>query len=77
MNKFHIKSTIIRISDGVYEAQISKDGLKKKQFSKVLINIAESKIEVSYGNKFDLNDFIKILCESYKIRPLQLMYKIN
>ncbi|OGE85136.1 MAG: hypothetical protein A2Y39_02220 [Candidatus Delongbacteria bacterium GWF2_40_14] len=77
MNKFHIKSTIIRISDGVYEAQVSKDGLKKKQFSKVLINIAESKIEVSYGNKFDLNDFIKILCESYKIRPLQLMYKIN
>jgi radical SAM superfamily enzyme YgiQ (UPF0313 family) len=68
IGKFHIKSTVVKIKDGIYEAQVSKDGLKKKQFSKVIINIPENIIEVCYGEKFDLNEFIKILCDSYKLK---------
>jgi hypothetical protein len=70
--RFHIRSTVIKVIDGVYEAQVAKDGLKKKQFSKVLINISENRIEVSYGEKFDLNEFIKILCDCYKLKPAAL-----
>jgi hypothetical protein len=76
INKFHIRSTVIKIKDGVYEAQVAKDGLKKKQFSKVLISIVENKIEVSYGEKFDLNEFIKIFCDSYKIKPEAMTVEI-
>jgi len=76
MNKFHIRSTIIRISDGIYEAQVTKDGLKKKQFSKVLININENQVTVTFGEKFDINEFIKYLCDTYRIKPFNLSYTI-
>jgi len=74
MNRFHIRSTIIRISDGIYEAQVTKDGLKKKQFSKVLININENQVTVAFSEKFDLNEFIKNLCDTYRIKPFNLSY---
>ncbi len=72
INRFHLKCTIIRTGEGIYEAQVSKESLKKKQFSKVVINTVENRIEVSYGEKFDLNEFIKNLCDTYRIRPINL-----
>ncbi len=72
MAKFHIKSTVIKAGDGIYEAQVSKDGLKKSQFSKVLINIPRSRVEVHYGEKFDLNGFVKVLCDKYKLKKSEI-----
>jgi radical SAM superfamily enzyme YgiQ (UPF0313 family) len=77
ISKFHIKSTVIRIGEGIYEAQVSKDGLKKKQFSKVLINIPEGRIEIFYGEKFDLNLFLTTLCDFYKFKQSSLNIKLK
>jgi hypothetical protein len=70
--KFHIKSTVTRAGEGIYQAQVSKDGLKKRQFSKVLINIPQSRVEVHYGEKFDLNGFVKVLCDEYKLKKSEI-----
>ncbi len=77
MTGSHIRTTVIKINEGIYEAQVSKDGLKKRQFTKVLINIPENRIEVSYGEKFDLNAFIRLICDSYKIKPEKIFSVIK
>jgi len=77
MSKLHIRTTVVKVGEGIYEAQVSKDGLKKRQFTKVIINIPENRIEVGCGEKFDLNGFVKLICDTYKIKPEKIFSVIK
>ncbi len=68
ISSFHVRSTVVKIGEGTYEAVVSKDGLKRKQFTKIVADVINSRIEVYAGEKFDLNAFLKVLRDRYKLK---------